>query len=62
VNYIARGKSEEEQTKFIAPFSDALITPEGGKPIEEDESRRKAVVTDVLVQVTSLGNGTEKGE
>ena len=61
VGYLSRGRSDAEQAAFTAPFEDALATSDGAKLLEEDEPRRKDVVTKVLDQVEGLGEGSEKG-
>lgn len=38
-----------------------MTTPEGQKPIDEDEERRRSVLGSVIEQVKGLGEGTEKG-
>jgi translation initiation factor 3 subunit M len=58
---LVRNRPEEERTAFIRPFQDALRTEEGGKPIEEDEDRRRKIFDMVLCEVKGLGDGTEKG-
>ncbi|KAJ7724888.1 hypothetical protein B0H16DRAFT_287975 [Mycena metata] len=60
VNYIVRNRSEEERTGFIRPFQDVLKTEPGKKPLEEDDGRRRKIFSMVLVDVKSLGDGSEK--
>ncbi|TFK25947.1 PCI domain-containing protein [Coprinopsis marcescibilis] len=60
VNYLARLRSEGERTAFTASFENALKTEEGKTPISEDSERQKAIVKDVLKQVQSIGDGSEK--
>ena len=62
VNYLAQGRSDEEKASFTQPFDDALTTAEGQKPFEEDEDRRRKVVTQVLSEVKGLGSGSEIGK
>lgn len=59
--YLARGRSEEEQAAYLQPFHDTLSTPEGQKPIDEDEPRKKKIFTTVLEEVKGLGEGSERG-
>ena len=58
---MAQGRTDEERTAFIQPFSHALTTKEGEKSLEEDEERRRKVVKLVVEQVKGLGEGSEKG-
>ncbi|KAG6910774.1 hypothetical protein DXG01_007661 [Tephrocybe rancida] len=60
VNYIVRNRSEDERAAFIRPFQDALKTPEGKKPLEEDVERKRNLFQMVAVEVKSLGDGSEK--
>ncbi|KAF9057843.1 PCI domain-containing protein [Panaeolus papilionaceus] len=60
LSYIVRTKSEEERASFVAPFQNALKAAEGKKPIEEDEPRRKLVLSKLLADVKGLGDGTER--
>ncbi|KAL1940032.1 hypothetical protein VTO73DRAFT_9367 [Trametes versicolor] len=60
VNYLARSISEDAREAFLQPFKDAVTTPEGQKPIDEDEERRRNVLGSVIEQVKGLGEGTEK--
>ncbi|KAF9266295.1 PCI-domain-containing protein [Marasmius fiardii PR-910] len=60
VNYIVRGRPEEERAAFIVPFQDALKTSEGQKPIDQDEERRRKVLSMVLRELKDFGDGTEK--
>ncbi|KAF9006663.1 hypothetical protein BDQ17DRAFT_1324641 [Cyathus striatus] len=60
VVYIARNRSEEERTAFIAPFQAAVTTKDGQKPFDQDEERRKKVFGMVLAEVTALGEGNDK--
>ena len=61
VNYLAQGRSDEEKTAFVQPFEDILATPEGQKPFEEDEERRRVVLEKVVAEVKGLGQGSERG-
>ncbi|OJT15468.1 Eukaryotic translation initiation factor 3 subunit M [Trametes pubescens] len=60
VNYLARSISEDAREAFLQPFKDAVTTPEGQKPIDEDEERRRNVFGSVVEQVKGLGEGTDK--
>ncbi|KAJ6616235.1 PCI domain-containing protein [Mycena sp. CBHHK59/15] len=60
VNYIVRNRSEEERAAFIRPFQDALKTDAGKKPLEEDDDRRRKLFSMVVVDVKTLGEGSEK--
>ncbi|OSD04495.1 PCI-domain-containing protein [Trametes coccinea BRFM310] len=60
VSYLARSVSEDGREAYIQPFQDALSTPEGQKPIDEDEERRRKVLVSVIEQVKGLGAGSEK--
>ncbi|KAG5639667.1 hypothetical protein H0H81_005850 [Sphagnurus paluster] len=61
VNYIVRNRSEEERAAFIRPFQDALKTPEGKTPLEEDAERKRKIFQMVAIEVKGLGDGTDKG-
>jgi len=56
-----RNRSDEERAAFTAPFHNALKTADGKKPIQEDETRRKLILSKILADVTSLGEGSDKG-
>ncbi|KAF7352413.1 Eukaryotic translation initiation factor 3 subunit M [Mycena venus] len=60
VNYIVRNRSEEERSAFIRPFQDVLKTEPGKKPLEEDDNRRRKIFSMVVVEVKTLGDGSEK--
>ncbi|KAF8806297.1 PCI-domain-containing protein [Phlegmacium glaucopus] len=60
VAYIVRNRSEDERNTFVAPFQNALKSAEGKKPIEEDENRRKLIISKVLADVKGLGEGSDK--
>ncbi|KAF8165632.1 hypothetical protein B0H34DRAFT_671432 [Crassisporium funariophilum] len=60
VAYIVRNRSEEERASFTGPFQNALKSGEGRKPIEEDENRRKLILSKVLADVKGLGDGSDK--
>ncbi len=61
VNYLSHGRSDEEKAALIQSFETLLLPQEGHKPIDEDEERRKKVVTMVVDQTQGLGDGTERG-
>jgi translation initiation factor 3 subunit M len=56
-----RNRPEEERAPFIAPFQNAFKSGEGRKPIKEDESRRKLVLSKLIQEVKGLGDGSDKG-
>ncbi|CDO69565.1 hypothetical protein BN946_scf184759.g5 [Trametes cinnabarina] len=60
VHYLSRSVPEDGRQTYVQPFEDALATPEGQKPIEEDEERRRKVLTSVVEQVKGLGEGSDK--
>ncbi|KAI0758225.1 PCI-domain-containing protein [Fomes fomentarius] len=60
VNYLARALPEDGRPAYVQPFEQSLATPEGQKPIEEDEERRRKVLGEVLDEVKGLGEGSEK--
>ncbi|KAF4619222.1 hypothetical protein D9613_004977 [Agrocybe pediades] len=60
LSYIARNRSDEERAAFVAPFQNAFKSGEGRKPIDEDEPRRKLVLSKLLLEVKGLGDGTDK--
>jgi len=62
LSYIVRNRSDEERATFISPFQNALKSSEGRKPIEEDEQRRKLILSKLLPEVKGLGDGSEKGQ
>ncbi|KAJ8698776.1 hypothetical protein PTI98_005446 [Pleurotus ostreatus] len=57
VNYIVRGRSEEERGEAIRPFQVALKTQDGA---ELDLARRQKVLSMVLADVKGLGDGTDR--
>ena len=61
MSYIVRNRSEDERNSFVGPFQNALKSAEGKKPIEEDENRRKLIISKVLADVKGLGEGPDKG-
>jgi translation initiation factor 3 subunit M len=61
VTYLVRPRTEDERGAFIRPFQDALKTPEGAKPLDEDANRRRKIVLMVIDEVKEVGEGTEKG-
>lgn len=61
MNYVVRNQSEEDRAAFIKPFQDALKTPQGGKPLEENVERRREIFSMILTQVKGYGEGSEKG-
>ncbi|EJF62277.1 PCI-domain-containing protein [Dichomitus squalens LYAD-421 SS1] len=60
VNYLARALPEEGRPAYIQPFQESLATPEGQKPLDEDEERRRQIFGTVLPEVKGLGDGSEK--
>ncbi|KAF8914261.1 hypothetical protein CPB84DRAFT_1721203 [Gymnopilus junonius] len=60
LTYIARNRSDEESATFISPFQNALKSGEGKKPIDEDEARRKLILSKLLEEVKGLGDGSDK--
>ncbi|KAI1796046.1 PCI-domain-containing protein [Ganoderma leucocontextum] len=60
VNYLARALPEDGRPAYIQPFQESLATPEGQKPLDEDEERRRQVFASVLSEVKGLGDGSEK--
>ncbi|KIY52318.1 PCI-domain-containing protein [Fistulina hepatica ATCC 64428] len=60
INYLARTWPEETRPAYVQPFADALKTPEGQKPLDEDGPRKKQVLSTVLAEVTSLGDGSDE--
>ncbi|CAA7260135.1 unnamed protein product [Cyclocybe aegerita] len=60
LSYLAKGRSDEERAAFVAPFQNALRSGEGKKPIEEDELRRKLILSKLLPEVKGLGDGSDK--
>ncbi|KAH7343459.1 hypothetical protein B0J17DRAFT_642429 [Rhizoctonia solani] len=60
VNYFTRGLSDENRAAYIRPFQDALLTPEGQKPLAEDADRKKKVIGMVREKVVSLGEGSDR--
>jgi translation initiation factor 3 subunit M len=61
LSYIMRNRSDEERSAFIMPFQNALKPGEGKKPIEEDEQRRKLILSKLMQEVKGLGDGSDKG-
>ncbi|PPQ92379.1 hypothetical protein CVT25_008729 [Psilocybe cyanescens] len=60
LSYIARNRTDEDRATFVAPFQNALKSGEGKKPIEEDETRRKLILSKLLVEIRGLGDGSDK--
>ncbi|THV08227.1 PCI-domain-containing protein [Dendrothele bispora CBS 962.96] len=60
VNYVVRTRSEEERAAFIRPFQDAMKKEDGKKSLDEDEERKKKVISMVLSEVKGFGDGNEK--
>ncbi|OCH95934.1 PCI-domain-containing protein [Obba rivulosa] len=60
VDYLVRSVPEEERSDFVQQFDAVISTPEGGKPIEEDEERRRAALTKVVLETKRLRDGSEK--
>ncbi|KAG7097359.1 hypothetical protein E1B28_004710 [Marasmius oreades] len=63
VNYIVRSQPEEERAASILPFQKALKTDESQKPIDQDDKRRKKILSMVLTELAALkgfGDGTDK--
>lgn len=61
MNYLAQGRSEEDKARYLQPFEESLVVTGGQKPFEEDEERRRKVISSVLDEVKSLGEGTDRG-
>jgi translation initiation factor 3 subunit M len=61
VDYVVRGRSDEEREAAVRPFAEAIKTDESQKPFGEDYDRRRHVFTQLLSEVKGLGDGTEKG-
>jgi len=61
LSYIVKNRSDEERSTFVAPFQNALKSGEGKKPIEEDEQRRKLILSKLMQEVKGLGDGSDKG-
>ncbi|KAK1223316.1 hypothetical protein PQX77_013793 [Marasmius sp. AFHP31] len=60
VNYIVRNRPEEDRATFIRPFQDALKTEGGQKRIDEDEDRRRKIISMVISEVKGVGDGNER--
>ncbi|KAG8968542.1 hypothetical protein FRC03_006942 [Tulasnella sp. 419] len=60
VNYLARGLGEEARVSFIKPFQEIITTQDDGTPISEDEERKRKVITLVLSEVKTLGEGNDR--
>ncbi|KAF9481875.1 PCI domain-containing protein [Pholiota conissans] len=60
LSYIGRNRSEDERASFVSPFQNALKSGEGKKPLDEDEPRRKLILSKLLQEVRGLGDGTDK--
>jgi translation initiation factor 3 subunit M len=59
VEYLARGLVDDERVSFIRPFQDALLTTEGKLPASEDKDRQRQVISMILNEVKTLGDGSE---
>ncbi|KAJ3719491.1 PCI domain-containing protein [Lentinula raphanica] len=60
VNYIVRNQPDEERIASIRPFQEALITPDGQKPLSEDPDRRKKIFSMIISTIKGLGHGHER--
>ena len=61
VDYVVRGRSDEERQAVIRSFAEAIKADESKKPFGEDYDRRRHVFTQLLSEVKGLGDGTDKG-
>lgn len=61
MDYLARGRSDEERITYIKPFVEALLPKEGKPPFEEDAGRRRSVLNMVIERVSGVGDGNDKG-
>ena len=61
VDYVVRGRSDEERQAVIRSFAEGIKSNEGKKPFGEDGDRRRRVFTQLLSEVKGLGDGTDKG-
>ena len=61
VDYVIRGRSDEERQAVIRSFAEAIKTDERQKPFGEDYDRRRRTFTHLLSEVKGLGDGTDKG-
>ncbi|KAL1737771.1 hypothetical protein HDZ31DRAFT_70805 [Schizophyllum fasciatum] len=61
VNFLVRNHSDEERTAFIRPFSEALKTEEGKKPLSENDDRKREIFSHLVPEIKTLGDGTDKG-
>ncbi|KAA1473359.1 hypothetical protein DENSPDRAFT_802463 [Dentipellis sp. KUC8613] len=59
-NYIAESRPEAERAAYVQSVQELLQTGEGQTPLAEDEGRRRQVLTSVLGEVKSLGEGSER--
>ncbi|KAJ8515805.1 hypothetical protein ONZ45_g6838 [Pleurotus djamor] len=57
VNYIIRGRSDEERAEAIRPFQEALKSSDGAGL---DKERQKKVFSMALAEVKGFGDGSEK--
>lgn len=62
MDYLARGRSDEDRMGYIKPFVDALLPDEDKPGFDEDAARRRSVLEMVIARVNGLGEGNEKGE
>ncbi|KAF5321762.1 hypothetical protein D9619_000587 [Psilocybe cf. subviscida] len=60
LSYITRNRSDEERAAFVAPFQNALKSGDGRKPIDEDENRRKLILSKLVQEIRGLGDGSDK--
>ncbi|KAL1741002.1 hypothetical protein HDZ31DRAFT_46364 [Schizophyllum fasciatum] len=59
VNFLVRNHSDEERTAFIRPFSEALKTEEGKKPLSENDDRKREIFSHLVPEIKTLGDGTD---
>ncbi|KAF8313156.1 uncharacterized protein EI90DRAFT_3144149 [Cantharellus anzutake] len=60
VNYIVRGLSDESRTTAIKPFQELFITRSGRTPLNKDAERKKKVISMVIAETKTLGQGSER--
>ncbi|KIL70313.1 hypothetical protein M378DRAFT_156420 [Amanita muscaria Koide BX008] len=60
VDYLVRGRSDEDREALVREFAEAIESKEGQKPFNEDDERRRQVFSRLLSEVKGLGDGNEK--
>jgi len=61
VNYIVRGRSDDTRAASIKPFQELLITRDGQTSLGQDVERRRKIISMVVSETKTIGQGSERG-